>query len=120
MADLEGSEFLAEQFTKAKMDTLVKRINGRFKYVSFKMFETQINGGEVETCETLVNGVPFSDANHAGKVNAGIDIINTLCEHYNIYAPIFIDFRESVNNLIDCESQVVNLIVSTDKKLRVA
>lgn len=120
LADLEGSEYLAEQFTKAKMDTLVQRINGRFKYVTFKMFDTQINGGEVECCDTLVNGVPFQDANNAAKINAGLDIINTLCEHYGVYAPIFIDNRESVNNLIDCNSQVVNLIVSTDKKLRVA
>lgn len=120
LADLEGSEYLAEQFTKAKMDTLVQRINGRFKYVTFKMFDIQINGGEVECCETLVNGVPFPDANNAAKINAGLDIINTLCEHYGVYAPIFIDNRESVNQLIDCNSQVVNLIVSTDKKLRVA
>lgn len=120
LSDLEGNEYLAEQFTKAKMDTLVQRINGRFKYVTFKLFDTQINGGEVECCDTLVNGVPFQDANNAGKINAGLDIINTLCEHYGVYAPIFIDNRESVNNLIDCNSQVVNLIVSTDKKLRVA
>lgn len=120
LADLEGSEYLAEQFTKAKMDTLVQRINGRFKYVTFKMFDTQINGGEIECCDTLVNGVPFTDANNAARINAGLDIINTLCEHYGAYAPIFIDNRESVNQLIDCNSQVVNLIVSTDKKLRVA
>jgi len=124
LADIEGSEYLAEQFTKAKMDTMVTRINKRFKYVTFKMFEKLQNGGEVECCETLVPGptglVPFSDANNAARVNAGLDIINTLCEHYQVYAPIFIDNRESVNKLIECESQVVNLIVSNDKKLRVA
>lgn len=120
LSDLEGNEYLAEQFTKAKMDTLVQRINGRFKYVTFKLFDHTIDGGEYEVCDTLVNGVPFTDANNAGRINAGLDIINTLCEHYGVYAPIFIDNRESVNNLIDCNSQVVNLIVSTDKKLRVA
>ena len=108
-------------FTKAKIDTMESRINGRFKYVSFKMFAQQVNGGEVECCETLINGVPFSDANNAAKINAGIDIINVLCKHYDIYAPIFIDNRESVTNLIECDSQIVNLIVSEpDKKLRVA
>lgn len=121
LADLEGSEYLAEQFTKAKMDLLVKRINGRFKHVTFKMFNILGNGGEEECCDTLVNGVPFVDANNASKINAGLDIINTLCQHYNVYAPIFIDNRESVTTLIDCESQIVNLIVSSvDKKLRVA
>lgn len=120
LANVEGNEYLTEQFTKAKIDMLVSRINGKFKHVSFKMFDTQINGGEVEICDTLVNGVPFTDANNAAKINSGLDIINTLCEHYGVYAPIFIDNRESVNKLIDCNSQVVNLIVSNDKKLRVA
>ena len=121
LASLEGDEFAIMTFTKAKIDTMEIRINGRFKYVSFKMFAQQVNGGEVECCETLINGVPFSDANNAAKINAGIDIINVLCKHYDIYAPIFIDNRESFTNLIECDSQIVNLIVSEqDKKLRVA
>ena len=125
LADLEGTEYAIMQFTKSKVDTIERKINGRFKTVRFKMFETQVNGGEVECCETLVNSngsyVPFADANNAAKINAGIDIINTLCEHYNIYAPIFIDNRESVTRLIESNSQIVNLIVSEqDKKLRVA
>ena len=120
LADLEGNEFLIEQYTKAKMDLLINRINGKFKLVTFKLFDTQINGGEVECCDTLINGVPFSDANNASKINAGLDIINTLCEYHGVYAPIFIDNRESVNNIIDCQSQVINLIVSFDEKLRVA
>ena len=125
LADLEGTEFAIMQFTKAKVDEIERKINGRFQFVKFKMFDTQVNGGEVECCETLVNSngsfVPFTDANNAAKINAGIDIINTLCKHYNIYAPIFIDNRESVTRLIDSDSQIVNLIVSEqDKKLRVA
>lgn len=125
LAELEGTEYAIMQFTKAKVDAIERKINGKFKFVKFKMFDTQVNGGEVECCETLINTngsfVPFNDANNAAKINAGIDIINTLCQHYNIYAPIFIDNRESVTKLIDSDSQIVNLIVSeADKKLRVA
>lgn len=121
LADLEGTEFAIMEFTKAKVDAIERKINGKFKIVKFKMFTTQVNGGEVECCETMINGVPFSDANNAAKINAGIDIINTLCRHYNVYAPIFIDNRESVTRLIDSDSQIVNLFVSeVDKKLRVA
>lgn len=122
---LEASEFAIQEFTKAKVDAIEKRINSKFQYVTFKMFEQQVNGGETETCQTLVNSngsfVPFSDANNAAKINAGIDIINTLCKHYDVYAPVFIDNRESVTRLADSESQIVNLIVSAqDKFLRVA
>ncbi len=120
IADLERELFSIEAFEKEKSTRIEQSVNNRFKLVNFKLFETQINGAEVPTCKALIDGVPFSDANTASKINAGIDIINTLCKHYGANAPVFIDNRESVIELIDTESQVINLIVSeTDKKLRV-
>lgn len=121
ISDLEREQFTIENFIKKKIDTLESMINEKFSYVKFKLFETQINGVEVECCHALIDGVPFSDANTASKINAGLDIINTLCEFYKVTAPIFIDNRESIVNIIDCKSQIVNLIVSKpDKQLRVA
>jgi DNA repair exonuclease SbcCD ATPase subunit len=121
IADVEKVQFVIERFNKLKIDTLESKINEKFKFVKFRMFETQINGGEAECCDALINGVPFSDANTASKINAGLDIINTLCEHYQVTAPIFIDNRESIIQVIDIQSQLINLIVSEkDKKLRVA
>lgn len=120
IALLEGQEFLSEKFIKTKVALLEENINSKFQYVNFKLFRTQINGGIEEICEVLINGVPFVDANHAAKINAGIDIINTLSEHYQISAPIFIDNREAVNNLIPTNAQLINLIVSKDKILKVA
>lgn len=120
MVKLEGEEHLCEQFIKRKVQLLDERINSKFQFVNFKLFEMQINGGIQEICEPLINGVPFSDANNAAKVNAGIDIINTLSEHYKITAPIFIDNREAVNQLIPTIAQIINLIVSNDKYLKVA
>jgi len=117
--DLEGQEYLAEQFIRTKVDMLESRINDKFSQVNFKMFNEQINGALVECCDTLIKGVPFQDANNAAKINAGMDIINTLTAHYNITAPIFVDNREAVNRLINTDSQVINLIVSQDKVLRV-
>ncbi|WP_142783392.1 AAA family ATPase [Changchengzhania lutea] len=121
IADLEKELFTMEAFEKEKSTRIENSVNQRFKYVDFKLFETQINGGEVPTCKALIKGVPFSDANNASRINAGVDIINTLCQHYKVTAPIFIDNRESVSELIDTESQVVNLIVSKpDIELRVS
>lgn len=120
LASLEGIEFGIEQFTKAKMDELESRINGRFKIVRFKMFEEQINGGETEACTTLIGGVPYSDANTAAKIQAGLDIINVLNEHYGVEAPVWVDNRESVVRLPETNCQLINLIVSApDKKLRI-
>ncbi|MBW5456577.1 MAG: AAA family ATPase [Clostridium botulinum] len=120
IAELEGLEILSEEFIRTKVELLEEKVNSKFKYVKFKMFKNQINGGLEETCEPCINGVPYSsNLNSAAKINAGLDIINTLCNHYSINAPIFIDNRESTNKIIDVDSQVINLIVSQDKKLKV-
>ena len=81
-----------------------------FSIVKFKMYEQQINGGEIETCEAIVGGVPFSDLNDAGKINAGLDIINAICG-------FVIDNAESVNELLPTKSQKIRLVVSKDKEL---
>lgn len=121
IANVEKTQFVIEKFNKLKIDTLESKINEKFKFVKFRMFKSQINGGEAECCDALVDGVPFSDANTASKINAGLDIINTLCDFYKVTAPIFIDNRESIIDVIEIESQLINLIVSgEDKKLRVA
>lgn len=116
IADFEKDQHTIENFIKAKIDKLENLINQRFEFVNFKLFETQVNGGEVPTCKALINGVPFSDANTASKINAGVDIINTLCDHYKVSAPIFIDNRESVTDLIATKSQIINLVVDPSKK----
>lgn len=114
VADLEKSEFVMQEFTRAKIDAIETKINGLFSLVKFKMFETQINGGEVETCQCLVDGVPYSDLNTASKINAGLDIINALSRYYQVSAPIFVDGRESVNRLLPVEGQLINLVVSKE------
>lgn len=120
IATVEKEQFLIESFNKLCIETLEKKINSRFKLVQFKMFNTLINGGTEECCEALINGVPFSDANNASKINGGIDIINTLCSFYEVTAPIFIDNSESVHTIISTESQLIKLIVNkSDKNLRV-
>lgn len=118
--DLEREEFEIEAFNKAKIEMLETKVNDKFEFVKFSLFEQQINGGEKETCQALINGVPFSDANTGGQINAGLDIINTLCNHYNISAPIFIDNAESVDIFVSLNSQNIRLIKNTeDKKLRI-
>ncbi len=112
VADVEKIQFTIESFIKDKIDRLETAINSKFKFVQFKMFDQQINGGLRETCEAVVNGVPYSDVNTASKINAGLDIINTLCEFYGVTAPIFIDNAESVHTLIDTDSQLIRLVVS--------
>lgn len=121
IADIDGIEFVIQEFTRAKIDTLESRINHKFKYAKFKLFDMQVNGQEVECCETMYKGVVFGAMNNAARVQVGIDIINVLSDHFNVKAPVFLDNRESVTSIPDTDAQIINLIVSpNDKQLRVA
>lgn len=115
IAELEGHKFLLERFTVAKVNLLEDSINSQFKHVKFKLFEENItNEGIKETCIALVNTngayVKFEDGNLAGQINAGLDIIQTLSKFYGVQAPIFIDNRESVSEIMTIDSQIINLI----------
>lgn len=117
---LEGHLFLIEKFIKVKVSMLESRINDKFSEVSFKLFDDQINGGVKETCEVTVDGVPYGSINNAARIQAGLDIINTMANHYSFSPTIFIDNRESVTSIPDVQAQVISLIVSAeDKTLRV-
>lgn len=118
---LEHELYLTEEFIRTKVNLLEDKINSKFQYARFKLFKTQINGGLEECCETLYDGVPYSSGlNNAARINVGLDIINTLSEHYGFFAPIFIDNAEAVTKLIDTKAQTISLVVSEkDKQLRV-
>ena len=120
LARLEGIEFTISEFSKARINAVEQRINAMFKIVRFKMFAKQINGGEVETCEATVNGVPYNNGlNNAMRIIAGLDIINAICKFEGVTAPIFIDNAESVNDIPETVSQLIALVVTDDATLTI-
>lgn len=121
IAELEKAQYLGNEFTRTKIELLESNINSKFKLVKIRLFKNLISGGLEEDCEVMVNGVPFStNLNSGSKINAGLDVINALSDYYKVKAPIFVDNKESVTQLIDIDSQIINLIVSSkDKKLRI-
>lgn len=115
----EKQDYLVGEFVKLKAKMLEDNINSRFKFAKFKLFEQQINGGIVDTCEVVYDGVPYSVLNNAMRINIGLDIINAFCEHYQVYAPVVVDNAESVTKLFETKSQQIKLYVSeADKTLR--
>jgi len=110
---LDRQTFLVEEFIRTKVNLLESKINSRFKFARFRLFETQINGALNEVCEVLgPDGVPYgSGLNNAARINVGIDIINTMGAHYGFKAPIFVDNAEAVTQLIDTPAQLIRLVV---------
>lgn len=120
ISDFEKDDFIIQKFDEALVEIIESRLADKFETVRFKMFQTNINGGVEPTCITLVNGVPYPDANNAAKINSGIEIINVLADYFDVHAPIFVDNFESLNKLANTSSQVVKLIVTLDKELKIA
>ena len=117
--DLEKIEFTIASFQKAKMSLIEDSINGRFKVVKWKMFNTLGNGGEEECCVATVNGIPYPDLNHARQIDVGIDCANAFSDYNRVYAPIIIDNSESCNSLLRTNSQLIKLAVTTDPHLKI-
>lgn len=119
IAEQEQMIDLTESFIRTKMNMISEKINGRFKVVSFKMFSDQINGGLKETCECTVNGVPYSSLNNGHRIIAGLDIIRSLSDLYEVSAPVFADNSEAISegNFPKMDAQMIHLVVTDDKEL---
>ena len=120
LTQMDRMLYLCDEFMRYKAKFIEESINRRFSLVRFRLFREQINGGLEDCCDVTVGGVPYATGLNSGaKVNAGIDIINTLSRHYGAQVPLFIDNAESVTDLLQADTQVIRLVVSkADKELR--
>jgi DNA repair protein SbcC/Rad50 len=115
IAELEG---VLEEINEYKHDQAVQveqAVNGMFKHVSFKMFNTLINGSIEECCEAVYNGTPYSGCSTGEKIIMGIDVVNVFSGFYGENVPLFIDNAESLTLPIDTETQVIRLIADPKK-----
>jgi hypothetical protein len=79
----------------------------------------QVNGGVKACCEAQVNGKDYGSLSNAEKVNAGLDIVNTLGEKMGLVLPVWIDNAESISHPMEICAQIINLYVSDqDQQLR--
>lgn len=114
--EIQRGCYLCDQFLRTKVAMLTERINRQFQMVRFRLFTQQINGALREDCEAMVlcegRYVPYGYANNAARINAGMEIIETLARHWHMTAPIFVDNAESVTRLRESDAQIVRLVVA--------
>ena len=120
-ADLERKLALLDEFSKTKMDMVNEKCSQAFAHVRWVMFRPNVtNSGYEACCEATWDGVPYKDLNTGCRINAGLDVINTLAKRAGKTVPIFLDNAESVVKLLPTDAQVIRLVVSdADKTLRV-
>lgn len=115
LSELERHDDVSRRYQDRQNSILESRVNSMFSVVRWRMFRTVNNGGDAfqePYCECYVGGADYHDGlNYAERINAGLDIINTLCRHYSVTAPIVIDNAESNLNILQTESQQIRLQV---------
>lgn len=119
LAGIEKELFLCEEFIRAKVTAIEGELNERFGYAKFKLFKQNINGGIEPTCETVVGNVPYGSLNNAARINAGIDIADTLGRHHGITLPMWLDNCESINEVLLGNAQQIRLYVSDHDTLTI-
>ena len=125
MEYIEHGIHLCEEFTRTKARMVTDSINEHFRFIRFRLFRNQINGGLREVCEPMIQNkagewVEYRSANYAAQVNAKLDIVSTLGKHYGVHLPIVMDQGESVTEPLAVDEQLIRLIVSAkDKEIRV-
>lgn len=118
--DVERELFLLDEFTRKKVKSLEESINSKFDLVKFKLFNILKNGGIEEVCEATYGGVEYgASLNTGARVNCDLDIVNTLSREFGLSVPTFVDNTESVNNLHQIDSQMIELRVTKNKNLKV-
>lgn len=105
-----------DSYKSAESRMIEAAVNSKFKHVTFKLFNELLNGSIEETCEAMLNGVPYSDMSCGQKILVGIDIINVLSAHYQLSVPIFIDNAESLTLPNEAKGQVIELYAKKNVK----
>lgn len=95
-AELEKLINRAREFQKEFAETTTLEINSNFCHVVFKLYDFDINTGEVKpTCEPMLHGVPFKSLSKGEQLKASLDILRAIQHAFNVELPIFIDDAES-------------------------
>lgn len=120
IAEQERMIDLTEEFIRTKMNRISSIINEKFGgIVTFKLFEVQINSGIRETCECQWDG--RTNMSNGESIVAGMYICKALSELYEVSCPLFVDNSEAVSDgrFPNMNCQVIKLLVSNDKELKV-
>lgn len=95
-----------------RSEMIVNAVNSQFKTISVKVLEIQKNGIPKDTFEITAHGVPFSELNTAGKLQAGLELSEFFKKQFDISCPVLIDNGERYTD-VDFDKITGQLIIAT-------
>ena len=115
--ELDHQIDIASEYIQRSFEILSERVNDKFSFVKWIMFQTTNDGEKKPYCECSHNGVPYSALNDAAKINAGIDIAHTINDFYEVSVPMLIDGCESIQKPIYEGGQQIRFSVGNSRTL---
>lgn len=122
IVELEGKIVTAQAQRQRQMTASENGVNAQFTCVKFKLFTLLKNGEFRETCEPMINGVPYSSLSKGEKFKAALDILNVLQSKFQRQFPLMIDDAESYtsNSFVELPNQLfVFKVTETDLQISV-
>ena len=115
--DLNNQIDIAAEYYEKSCSILEEEVNKHFSFVKWSMFKSNLNGEKLPFCECYHDGVPYSSLNTSAKINAGIDIANTIARYYQVSVPIILDNCESNLHPLYSLGQQIRLSVTPNVEL---
>lgn len=104
-------------FQREKTRLVEEKVNGMFSTMTFRLYESTLDGAQNSVCVPLVDGVPFDAANSAARMNAGLEAADIIGRSLGVKAPIWIDNAEGNRNIRKTRAQEIRLRVTADPVL---
>lgn len=100
-----------KEYKKAKITVVESKVNSLFSLIRWKFYEQNItNDDEKDVCTAVgLNGVDYNNTNDGTVINMGIDIINGISKAKDMYVPLFVDRKESVEHALPSTQQTIYL-----------
>ncbi|HBC28346.1 MAG TPA: hypothetical protein DC006_01410, partial [Prevotellaceae bacterium] len=105
-------------FQREKVRQVEERVNSMFAGMTFRLYDTTLEGTASPVCVPLVGGVPFEAANSAARMNAGLEAAALIGRRLGIAAPVWVDNAEGNRHIRHTgEAQRILLRVTDESAL---
>lgn len=98
-------------YKKTKIALVEEKVNSYFSLIRWKFYEqNKTNDDEKEICTAIdKDGVDYDNTNDGTVIDMGVDIIGGISKASNIFVPLFVDRKESAENIVSVEQQTIFL-----------
>jgi len=109
----DSSEALRQirEYKKTKVEVIENKVNSYFSLIRWKFYEQNISNDDMREICTAIDkdGVDYDNTNDGTVINMGIDIISGMSKAFGIYVPLFVDRKESAEDVIATPQQTIYL-----------